>query len=261
MNAAKFLNANEPWPLYDTVNICSTWYGQEAQNRGWFTSFAAFGQQETHSFFKSRTEATAGSQYCNVQSSDSLDFAYWIYSIGVSFWAPASNVEAQPSTPDGLSGDITHWEGQSAHWWLAELPQYCAFSFKINQDTKVELPALKASPGYGAFGDAVAFEKPEVSTQNIIGFAQVAGSQGNPCIENRWGFKEPLGVPRTQPVEAIIHLSEVAKQMTIAMPGPTNYPFNSEVGGPPYIFFPRRFGITVSLYGVREVQRRGAYHR
>lgn len=261
----KLFNVKEAWPIYDTLIISPVFYGAESQNRGWFTSVAQFAAQPTHSFFKARTEASAGLCYCNKQSADSMDFAYKANTVGVAFFAPG--VRPLSQGPSGL-GDVDSLNTQTAHWWETVLPRHCSLELKVQQDIVLELPSLAASPGYGPQGGGASFEHEQVGyiapngsgNADYLPVMNMAVTQGVPQIVNRWSLgREPLGIPRTATIEAIIRLSEIAQYELQQLTQQYYYFKLPEGGGPGRTQFPARFGIQVSLLGHRLVQQRGQY--
>lgn len=266
----RYENVAEAWPMYDTLIICGTMYGQEASVPGWFTSMPAFGAQERHSFFNSRTEALAHLSYSNKQTVDSMDFAMEVYSFGIGFFAPGvrvlmANTNATPTAQ--------YLNTQFAHWWETEFPRQCSIEFKVQQDTLLELPAMAASPGYGPVGGGASFEHGSVFRQASQGVGNadyhpvlnMSMTQGVPFIQNRWPFPKPIQIPRTATIEAVLTISEygrdyLSKMVTLN----PQYMFGGIPGAPAspnYTIFPARFGIQVSLLGKRLVQQRAQYHR
>jgi len=262
----KLFNVKEAWPIYDTVIISPEFYGAESQNRGWFLSVSQFAAQPTHSFFKARTEATAGLAYCNKQSADSMDFAYKCNTVGVAFFAPGVRALAQ-----GRTGElaVTNLNTQIAHWWETVLPRHCSLELKVQQDIVLELPSLAASPGYGPQGGGASFEHGQIGYEggngsgnaDYLPVMNMAVSQGVPQLVNRWSVgQEPIGIPRTATIEAIIRLSEIAQYELQRLSELYHYFFGAVTAAPgTYRFFPARFGIQVSLLGHRLVQQRGQY--
>lgn len=262
-----FENVQEAWPLYDTLIVSPTLYGQESSVNGWFTSFDNFAQNERHSFFKNRTEASASLAYCNKQTADTMDFAMEVYSFGCAFWAPGIRALG---TDSGSGLTYSEINSQIAHWWETEFPRHCSIEFKVQQDTILELPAMAASPGYGVVGGGASFEHEQVTRITPQGVANadylpvmnMAVTQGVPTIKNRWPFPKPIGVPRTATIEAVLTISEYARSYLSKMVGlAPQYLFNANGATPPYQAFPARFGIQVSLLGKRLVQQRAQYHR
>jgi hypothetical protein len=271
VTSSRFLNVAEAWPVYDTVLVCPQFFGQEQNVGGWFQTFATFAGQERHSFFNVRTEATSDLAYCNKQTADTMDFAMEVYSFGCSFFSPGVRALGNDA------GEETFWwnniNSQLAHWWEVELPRHCSIEFKVQQDTIIELPCMAASPGYGPVGSGASFDHPLVGRVTPNGenngdyqpVMNMSVTQGVPTPKNRWPFPDPIGIPRTSTIEAIISVSEVARLYLSQMAGVNlNYVFGgidgTSAGGPGYTLFPARFGIQVSLYGKRMVQQRAQWH-
>jgi hypothetical protein len=271
--AGRFANVAESWPLYDTACVCAEFFGQESSIDGWFSNFVTFGQQERHSFFKGRTEAQASLAYCNKQNVDNMDFAFEVYSIGLSFWAPGCRVLTEGELQTRLELPTSYYT-QIAHFWEAELPRHCSLTFKVQQDIVCELPAMAASPGYGPVGGGASFEHEEPYRNNTEGqenadyhpVMNMAVTQGVPEPKNRWSFPTPIQIPRTATIEGIVDVGAIARDYFTNMAGVQPYYLFGGVDGAPadpagYISFPARFGITMSLYGKRLVQQRAQYHR
>lgn len=265
-----YQNVAEAWSVYDTMILCPTFYGQESSVQGWFQTFVAFSQEERHSFFKSRTEANASQAYCNKQTADSMDFAMEVYSLGCAFFAPGVRTLMATTDADPTYQTIN---SQIAHWWEVELPRHCSVEFKVQQDTILELPAMAAAPGYGPVGGGASFEHERsgrVSPQGVFNpdylpVMNMAVTQGVPTPKNRWPFPKPIQIPRTATIEAIVTVSQYARDYlsNFANLNP-QYVFGGISGAPadpPYTNFPARFGIQVSLLGKRLVQQRAQYHR
>jgi hypothetical protein len=256
----KFANVVEAWALYDTIAISPTLYGSE-KNAGWFNDFVTFGQQETHSFFKTRTEGLVGLPYTNQQSSDSMDFAFIAHSIGLAIWAPVPNIEGEPGQPEGGAGTLADPDALIGHWFAADMPRHMGVSFKIQQDIRIELPALHCPPGYGVSGGGTAFPGITSVAYGDIPYMSASACQGVPLLSNRYPLPYKIGIPRTSTIEGIIHLSEYARYVLTAVLGPRSFQFNSDSGVAPYTFFQKRYMIQLSLIGERLVQQRGQYHR
>lgn len=257
----KFANVVEAWALYDSIIISPTLFGSEAGAGGWFTTFLAFGQQEQHSFFKTRTEGTAGLPYCNQQSADSMDFAFIADSIGLAVQSPAPDVEGRPNPGDGVPGDLDQQDDLISHWFSTDLPRHMGIQFKVQQDIRAEITAMHCPPGYGALGSGTAFPGQTTAAYGDIPFMSNAVTQGVPLLSNRYPLPSPIGIPRTATIEGILHVSEYARSILQGIIGPQQYQFNSDNGLPPYTFFGRRYILQFSLIGQRLVQQRGQYHR
>ena len=257
----KYANVVEAWALYDSVIIDQLAYGSESNVGGWFTSFHLFGQKETHSFFKTRTEGIAGSQYCNQQSADSMDFAFIADSIGLAVMSPSPNLECIPSPGEGTPGDIYRADDLISHWFAAELPEHMAIELKVQQDVRAEIQAMSCPPGYGAMGNGASHNWFGTPGYADFVFLTSPVTQGVPLLSNRYPLPSPIGIPRTATLEGILHVSEYARSVLTNIRGPEQYAFNTEDGLPPYDFFTRRYVIQMSLFGQRLVQQRAQYHR
>jgi len=259
---AKYANVVEAWPLYDSIVISRQFYGNEQGVDGWYTSFANFGAQETHKFFKVRTDSV-GQAYCNMQSADSMDFAFRLHSVGLAIWSPAPNMEGVVNVQDtdGVVQTIFGNDQAIGHWFAAELPNHLSISLKVQQDIKIELPGMGCPPGYGPIASGTANQLVDDPDYGEIPYNINSVVQGVPILENRYPLPTPIGIPRTASIEGRLTLSETARSVLQAVTGPQDFWFNSTDGLPAYTFFPKRYIITFSLFGERMIQQRGEYHR
>lgn len=258
-----YKNVQEAWTLYDTLFVTDKYYGTENSSLGWYNTFVAFSQQAKHSFFNLRTEATAGLAYCNKQVADTMDYVFYLYSIGVSFFSPGIRTLGKL---DG-QGAWETYDSTSAHYWEVDLPRHCSISFKVQQDTIVELPCFGAPPGYGPVGGGASFEHTQIGYATPNGLSNdcsqpvmnASVTSGVPVLSNRYKFEKPIGIPRTATIEAVVDVSELARN-TLAQLEPMYYPLRTN-NSEQYNSVAARYGIQVSLLGKREVQQRGSYHR
>lgn len=259
--AKNYANVAESASLYDTVVICRQMYGKEASIGGWFTTFAGFGANDHHTFFKSRTEGSSHLAYCNMQSADSVDFVFKVFSFGVRFFAPVS--------PDCVNFTIqspAQYVENLPAWWLWDLPKYCGVDFRVQQDIIIENTCLASPSGYGPRGGGGA--QPAIDTRvsncNQIPWKSVVGTIGEPSIDNRFPLPEPISIPRNTQIEANIYVSEYGRYVLSRLVGPlSDIILTEQQASTPivsdYLAMPTRYGIQVSLYGCREVQQRGQY--
>ena len=245
----EIMNVKEAWPLYDTMFVTSNYYGQENDNLGWFQTFAAFSQAPSHSFFNMRTEASAGLQYCNKQSIDSMDYAYRAYSIGVRFFSPGVRTL-------GLLGTGTNWsafDAAAAHFWEVELPRHCSLSLQVQQDIVSELPCFGAPPGYGPVGGGGAFAHDllgKVGPNGTLNGAETpvmnaTVSSGVPVIQNRFKFHKTIGIPRNGILEATVEVSQLGRDICANFDETFGYILNSKTLDEAPLF-QVRYGIQVS---------------
>lgn len=255
---SKYQNVKEVWPLYDSIVICPVFYGTEVGLPGWFTSFAAFGAREQHVLYKGRTEAVAGEQYCNMKNADTMDFAFIASSIGLEITGPPT-LDTDQVSVDG--GGVLFPDAIIPQWWAADFPRHCGLQFKVQQDIRLELPALSCPPGYGVVGGGTSFESAAIQAFGDIPFMTNAVSDGTPLLSNRYPFAEPIGIPRTATIEVVLTVGQWARNILTAITGPRYMLMNSNDGTPGYRFARPRYVIRVSLFGQRLVQQRGEYHR
>jgi len=277
----QFLNAQEPWELHDTLCICANRYGSEPA-AGFFTTFNAFAANERHLFFKNRSVGNTHLAYNNQQAMDRADFVFHAFSIGVHFFGPCTPVLFDLDGQDAIdTQQITPQTYQS--FWLHTLPRHIGLEFSVGQDVKLSCNSLMAAPGYGPSISGVgagldgltatAYDAgpPITVTPAYVQIPEIiySGTQGVPEKRARFQFgtqrePSPIAIPRGEIIEVKLTLSEYARRVLSLFPGPGSYLLQKYVfdeGTPTEaVTFPSRFGIQVSLYGVREVQQRGQLH-
>lgn len=258
-----YMNVAESYPIYDTVVICEELYGKEKSLEGWFTSFRDFAANEKHVFFKSRTIGSANLAYCNMDSADNLDFVYHAVSLGVRFIAPIA--------PEGFNEIVVSPAFHNENvipFWAFDLPAHCGIDFRVQQDVIVENTCIATPPGYGMRGGGGAQPLTDTTgtVPNQTPWKVVTGNNGEPVVDNRFPFPEPIAIPRNTPIEANLYLGSYAKYIVSRWKGPESWVLLTEnqAADPPvdgdFFSTPVRFAIQVSLYGYREVQQRGQYH-
>jgi len=262
-------NVVEAAALYDTILVCNKYYGSEINVRGWYTSFAAFAAAQDMRFFKVRTEGTAGLPYTNQQSADSMEFPFMAYSMGLAFFAPASNMmgNAYEEDMDGAGDTVAAGLNPGIpHFWQFDLPSHAAIALKTNQDVRAEVTAYACPPGYGPMGGGAAFEMDTTGEGGSLYLAHAQinsfGTQGVPVLSNRFRFPVPIAIPKNATIEGLLYLSAYARDVIGSWRGPDHYLFNMPGNDDIYVKeFPMRFGIQMSLFGYRLVQQRGQYHK
>lgn len=268
-------NVSEIYPLYDSVIVSQRLWGNEIKVKGWFGGhsgdpwakpFEQFGDSQDHLFFKDRTEGNSDLAYCNLQSAETMDFAYRLYSIGVRFWGPISAFEIAPEY-DGDGDGMPPWgaileddpfviQSCLGHIWKAEFPMHCGFEFKVEQDVILAGPAMTFPPGHGFAGTGSAWSAPvspgvsdisggsppydsnidpdDAGEDSIIQHPQHISviTQGHPRIGNRFNFvnskgnPQPIEIPKGALVQAKISLSPYVQYMLDNVLGPLYYLFN-----------------------------------
>jgi hypothetical protein len=270
------MNVREPWELHDTLAICQNLYGSEPA-AGFFTTFGAFAANERHLFFKLRSIGNVHMSYNNQSAVDRADFVFHAFSIGVRFFAPCTPILVDGTSPG--AGNVVIPAPYQA-WWLHTLPRHCGFEFSVGQDVKLSANSLMAAPGYGPDVSAIGagvdghaiidYEEGSFVYQDpVIPEIIWSGTQGVPQKQFRFQFGDarnpsPIAIPRGEIIEARILLSQYAQRVLqqFSEADPQSYVLQQDMGEPAqgWITFPARFGIQVSLYGMREVQQRGQLH-
>lgn len=258
-----YLNVAEPYPIYDTVIVSSQLYGKELGIVGWYTNFRDFADDTRHTFFKSRTAGSSDLAYCNMDSADNIDFVYKAFSIGVRFFGPV-----MPDAYNEIIISPNYIQENEHTFWMFDLAKHVGMDFRVQQDVIVENACIASPPGYGPRGGGGAHpqEDDDAPFPNQTPWKCCVGSNGEPVIDNRFAFPEPIEIPRNASIEANLYLSSYARFVLGDMMGPRQnvYPTEEAETQPPaqtdYITIPTRYGIQVSLFGYREVQQRGQYH-
>lgn len=276
-----FMNVREPWELHDTLCVCENRYGSEPA-AGFFANFGAFAANERHLFFKNRSVGNVHLAYNNQSAVDRSDFVFHAFSIGVHFFGPCTPVLVDDQAP---ATSVIPAPYQS--WWIHTLPRHCGLEFIVGQDVKLTANSLMAAPGYGPDLSAVGaglsgHDVVGVTLQNgnvleyqapVIPEIIWTGTQGVPQKQFRFQFGDarnpsPIAIPRGELIEAKIILSQYAQRVLNTFQAPGEYVLQQQILDPappysplqPWITFPSRFGIQLSLYGMREVQQRGQLH-
>jgi hypothetical protein len=255
-----FFNVREPWEEHDTIVVCHSLFGSEAQ-AGYFTTFVGFGQQMSHLFFKRRSEGNVHRAYCNKQGEDRTDYVFRLFQVGLLFIAPPTPLDGQWT---GAAGP-NPIQDYLPSFWTQDLPRHCSASLSVGQDTNLVLNAMMMSPGYGpqSSGAAFGFDGP-ISTRSHSPEFMWTACQGSPEPQCRYwvaGDPEkpvPLDIPRNEIVEIKLELSEFARGILTSVAGPGNLlPGHNDVTPTFSYVFDARYAIQASLWGYREVQQRG----
>ncbi|MDD3380005.1 MAG: hypothetical protein PHD68_02155, partial [Rugosibacter sp.] len=216
-------NVREPWEEHDTIVVAPTLYGSEAQ-AGYFTTFAAFGQQMKHLFFKRRSEGNVHRAYCNKQSEDRTDFVFHVFQVGLLFIGPPTPLMGRRT---GIAG-VTEYQEFAQPFWLQDLPRHCAATLSIGQDTNLQLNAMMLSPGYGPHSNGAAYglDTLVVAGQTFENEAMWTATQGVPEPQCRYWVAgdpqhpKPTGIPKNEIVELSLEISEHARGILTSIAGP-----------------------------------------
>lgn len=240
--ATPFLNAEEAWAIYDTLQIKST-----ATEKQGFASYAALGAQPVWSFFDQRKQ-DIGIAYTNRDSNEGLEFAFEAYSLGVRFVAPEGVVEPVAAGPLGPDNPLSHMI------FSRMILEHCGFRFKVSQDDKLIHSGYLAPDGLGP-GNVSALNSNDALSIYDVG--SYSNSNGDPHISGRWKFPRPIEMPRGVTFSLKMEPSEYARTLLQSMPGPRKYTFS--IGGTEYTPDANAL-IRVDLIGKRGVQQRNALH-
>lgn len=247
-----FDNVPENWKLYDTVLI-----GPDIQrlsfHQGWVDTYLALGSLTEIPFFNVRNRAH-GLPYNNQDTRDSLPWVFKIFTIGVEFFAPNTNLfRDDQGAPVGE-------QMSEQHVFLTELPKHASLTIQTNQDERLKINCLMAPAGVGPVASGFGKQSRQIFSTNANWNAAKGGfTQGVPQLTNTWGFPNPLEVPRRANLSCKVTFSEYGRALLQALPGPYYQPFRS-VTGVGWYFSPGVCGIRVILGGQRQVQQRGQYH-
>jgi hypothetical protein len=253
----------EPWEIHDTLCVCRELYASEAR-AGYFTTFAAFGAQQRHLFFKRRSEAIVHRSYCNSQSEDRTDFVFYAFQLGLMFFGPPTPWDVQSYGP----GVPIQAQEYLPSFWCGELPRHTSAALLIGQDKKLELQSMMLSPGYGPVqkGAALGIDDPVPGTVYMPEFVWTT-TQGVPVASARYNIfvgtpekPEPIGIPQGESIELELNLTEHAQNILQSSGGPEFYYTGQPSTGPQGAegeFIATRYGIQATLWGYRRVQQRG----
>jgi len=241
------VNVRENYPLHDTISIRADI--PAGSNEG-FSSFAALSQQNVVPFFTTRNRAEYGTAVTNKDTKDALSFAYDIYSIGVEFMSPQNPIPETPSQANVFT-DLQNAIQALPHLFDDIVRRHTAAILRVREDDKLVATLDLLPSGYGVIGG-----------WNAPGNSAIVGhGQGWPHIDNRFGYKEPIKVPRNCVIRVDLEFDNWARKMLAALPMFREYylaPFAPETGVGTK--FASAAMIRVTLMGKREVQQRGELH-
>lgn len=249
--AKGFENVNESWVMYDTVLI-GGYVNSLSHHDGYFPSFGILANSASIPFFNVRNR-NHGLSYNNQDTRDQLPYVLKIYSIGVSYFGPSTvcyrDTAGVPAGPQRSELDC----------WESEVPKHTSLTLTTNQDDRLKIASLITPPGYGAMVSGIA--QGDIETDfSYPGVVKATWNQGIPELTNKWGFRNPIEVPRRANLSVRLDMSEYCRGLLDVMPGPLYQPFQSIADDGTYAFKWGMCGIQVAIGGIREVQQRGQYH-
>ena len=195
-----------------------------------------------------------------MKNGDSMDFAYKIHSIGLEITGtPTIDLQTQDVDGGGIISNSV--DAIAPQWWRADLPWHMGVALKVQQDIRLELPAMGCPAGIGAFGGGLGFQQLNaLGTFGEIPWMISQTTQGIPLLRNRFPLPESIGVPRTGSLEVILNVGEWARNILQGITGPHNFFINLD-GDPAGKNYFSRYIVRCSLFGERLVQQRAQYHR
>lgn len=292
------MNVREQIILTDTVLIGKHVLQMTNRPQGWFGNFADAGAAGSF-FFMNVRNSSIGIMYNNQDARDQLPYGMHIMSIGVNFFACASastftacenkgsSDTARTPYSDEARADpayalLTNREELHAGIWSADLPNHVNLRLKTNQDIRLEGPVALFSPGVGAVGGGWGWGSPqdaidmnaggtprpmisqELAPPTFGGYAVNLQTvqHGEPDIRRRFPLPIPLDVPKRANLSIELELSQYAKELLKAIPGPYWIPMVNEIGTDTALTKSVKaamYGIQITVKGERLVQQRGDY--
>lgn len=289
-------NVREQIMLTDTVLI-GKWVGQMPDRpTGWFPTFAELGAAGTMNFFNVRNRSI-GVMYNNQDARDQLPYGMRINSIGVRFYASTAGTftscdnvgstdtartpKAETDYTDPLFATLVNREELHAAVWEADMVNHASALLRTNQDIRLKCPVSMLASGTGPIGGGWGWGSPN----DLIYYANggtpvpaIAGESGPPhlgafCgnlediqvgevdIRQRFPFPVPIEVPKRANLSLEIKLSQYARELLQAIPGPYWWPVPNAftVNGLTKTVKSAVYGIECTLLGERLVQQRGDY--
>lgn len=246
-----YQNVREDWTIHDTVVIHSI-YGQTPKNPGWFQSYAALATVNEINFFNVRNR-TIGLFWNDQDARDVMPYGFYLKSIGVRFWAPATNTL--------YLSDASVFDHTSHHTFVCDVPWHLYGVLQVQQDEVLKVNSAMLPSGMGFFGDGVGGGSPILpgGEQTIAGIGGHHDSftQGMPQLQNRWVWPVEVQIPKRANIGFKLVLNEYIRSVLLQM---NNWTCPSEEGAAGIKVFNGISGIQVTLKGERLAQQRGEQH-
>ena len=223
----------EDFILWDTICV-----GDDVPEK--FQGFRTFGDMADSStpyaFFSQRQESETGSFYTNMKKKTGIDWPFYVESIGIRWYYP-DPINAGPFDGDRAAAKV----------FCEVVPQHSIIEFYVggSDDKLLTLLPEYAPSGYGPTGDQTGVS---VEYSSII-------SSGIASAANRWNWtQKALALPKDISIEVRLQLAKKAKDFLRAL-GTVN----------PIVFQNGSVHnwamVRVSLRGMRDSQRKGAWYR
>lgn len=242
---ARGMRAKEPWVRYDSVVI-----GPNLPNvPGWFPTFGQYAAADEVRFNDgSRTEGTAGGEYCN-QSGDTEDWAQDIYRTAIEYIAPFGIEDVELNSFDEAFGPT---------FWNQEMPRRCLATVSLaDADNVLKVPPVMLPSNLGV-SDAVTGGAGSIFT--------IGGQTGVNDLKSGWTWPKPLQVPAKGKIIVSVRLGKPVRQFLqqvgVFAPGQKSIPMSAVGPGGliinQLVAYPNWYTIRVSHWGPRYLQLRGA---
>ena len=222
----------ETWWPFDTAKIFTG--AKDAPIE--YPSFTALADADDGiDFFSTRTSSDIGKAYTNQTKVDNLGRPLWLESVGIRFHHP------NPVKEDPASVAKVH----SAKIFMSEIVNHAYFEFKTEQDVRLWLKPLMASPGYGVMGNWITLVPAIYSAGEL--------ESGWPVQGNRAKFiGKVLEIPSTTRVTVTVTFSDHGKQLLRALDPLGDWDFLPNA-------IPSMALIECSLRGKEAFEQRGDY--
>lgn len=223
-----------PFMWYDSMNIG---VGQNALSRGWYDTWAGFGNAQNLMFFKGR-DSNVDTAYANI-TEETADFAVEIHAFSVEFFAPTGDASRDTNPDDTLFvPDL----------FTKQLPSQSAIRISVQNgsDELLTVPCNYAPSGAGT-------SQPQIVS--AAGPVVVSGTNGLPQFGNKFIMNKPFMLPAKASIQAELFLANPVRDIlqNIAPPGMTQY----TAADGDVIDSPKVYTIRIGLLGKRYLQLRG----
>jgi hypothetical protein len=246
-------NVLETYPLYDSLGIVNDLATWSIRPQGWFPSFNLAGQSAKWEFFNQRNIASAGIEFCNLDTRDQIAWPFSLEKLNVHFFGPSMVFQRNQFA------SIPIWDWHHSPLWECEIPKHCGLTLNINQDCRLRLNALMPGAGGGpvAGGLGSLGAQPGNTGGNL---ALASQGQGTAHVSTSYKFPEPIGIPVKAAISVSIEPSEYARQLLQAITVGPGFNLFQNLEESAFNLHPAFFGIRVTLHGTRQMQQRGEAH-
>lgn len=229
----KFRSA-EQYERYDSIVI-----GEDATEvtRGWFNTWAAFGNASRIAWFGAR-DTNVGPSFSNILT-ERADWAQDIHQTHIEFISPPGIADIEADGNDAQVMPLLF-----AH----ELANYMGFRVILaDSDDIANAPGSHFPAGFGVAGTQIA----AAAAPSVI-----AGANGEIHVSNSWKWPSPVMLAAKSRIAIQATIDEPIRAMLRAIAGPGAKLVPDGAGGT--VRYPNWYRIRVTLRGPRYLQLRGA---